>query len=54
MGIGIAFQKARIWKICQKLIRLIELLWLWTPLFSRVIYEDSVVRQILRQRQLSV
>lgn len=29
MGIDVAFQKARIWKSCQKLLRLIELLWLW-------------------------
>lgn len=47
MGIDVAFQKARIWNTNQKLLRLIELLWLWTPLYSRVIYEDSVVRQIL-------
>lgn len=52
MGIDVAFLKARIWKTCQKLFRLIELLWLWAPLFSSVIYEDSVARQILGQTQL--
>lgn len=44
IGIDVAFLKARIWKTCQKLIRLIELLWLWAPLFSSVIYEDSVAK----------
>lgn len=53
MGIDVAFQKTRIWKTRQKLIRLVELLWLWTLLFSRLIYEDIVVRKILGQRQLS-
>lgn len=35
MGIDVAFQKRRIWKTCKKLIRLVELLWLWTLLVSQ-------------------